>query len=75
VINPDLTLEDYPDSWTRFTGRISGLTQPASGRIGLRYFVPEASYLSQSNASYLGIDNFRYQSPHTSLPPRGEAFG
>jgi hypothetical protein len=63
VINPDLTPEGYPNSWTRFTGRISGLTQPAFGRIGFRYFVPEASYVSQNNASYVGIDNFRYQTP------------
>jgi hypothetical protein len=62
VINPGLTPEGYPDSWTRITGRISGLNQPAFGRIGLRYFVPEAS-LSQSNASYIGIDNFSYQTP------------
>jgi hypothetical protein len=63
VINPDLTLKDYPNSWTRFTGRISGLTQPASGRIGFHYFVPKASYSEQSNASYIGIDNFHYQTP------------
>jgi hypothetical protein len=62
VINPGLIPEAYPNTWTRFTGRISGLTQPASGRIGLRYFVPEAS-LSQNNASYIAVDNFRYQTP------------
>jgi hypothetical protein len=67
VINPDLTPEAYPNTWTRFTGRISGLTQPASGRIGFRYFVPEAA-LSQSNASYIGIDNFKYQTPPEGVP-------
>jgi hypothetical protein len=67
VINPDLTPEAYPNTWTRFTGRISGLTQPASGRIGFRYFVPQAA-LSQSNASYIGIDNFKYQTPPQGVP-------
>jgi hypothetical protein len=67
VINPDLIPEAYPNTWTRFTGRISGLTQPASGRIGFRYFVPKAA-LSQSNASYIGIDNFKYQTPPESVP-------
>jgi hypothetical protein len=62
VINPGLKPEAYPNAWTRFTGRVSGLTQPASGRIGFRYFVPKAS-LSQSNASYIGIDNLRYETP------------
>jgi hypothetical protein len=62
VINPDLEINGYPNKWMRVTGRISGLTQPASGRIGFHYFVPEAS-LSQNNASYIGIDNIRYQTP------------
>jgi hypothetical protein len=50
VINPDLTPDGYPNAWTRFTGRISGLTQPTTGRIGFRYFVPKAG-LDQTNAS------------------------
>jgi hypothetical protein len=62
VINPDLVPDGYPNVWTRFTGRISGLTQPTFGRIGFRYFVPEAG-LNQTNASNIGIDNIRYQTP------------
>jgi hypothetical protein len=62
VINPELEPNGYPNTWTKFTGRITGLTQPAEGRLALRYFVPEAGYY-QKNSSSIGIDNFRYQTP------------
>jgi hypothetical protein len=63
VINPDLLVDGYPDTWTKFTGRISGLTQPAFGRIGIRYFVTEASFTKQSNGSFIGVDNIQYNTP------------
>jgi hypothetical protein len=65
VINPDLASDgpnSYPNTWTRYTGRISGLTQPTTGRIGFRYFVSKAG-LNQANSSYIGIDNISYQTP------------
>jgi hypothetical protein len=62
VVNPELQPNGYPNEWTRFTGRINGLTQPTSGRLAFRYFVPEASF-SQINGSVIGIDNVRYQTP------------
>jgi hypothetical protein len=62
VINPDLEPNGYFNEWTRFTGRINGLTQPTSGRLAFRYFVTEAGYY-ETNSSAIGIDNIRYQTP------------
>lgn len=58
-VNPGLTVTGYPNVWTQFSGTISGLAGPTSGRLAFRYFVT-AGGPSGANSDYIGIDNFRY---------------
>ncbi len=46
TINPDLTIEGYPNDWTEYTATISGIPEgkTASGRIAFRYAFPEGGY-------------------------------
>jgi hypothetical protein len=63
-INPDLTANGYPDTWTQYTIVISGLPGPINGRIAFRYYVTEGGP-NGSNSNYIGIDSFTY---YSSLP-------
>lgn len=57
-VNPSLNLS-YPVTWTQYTVTISGLATPVQGRVGFRYFVPDAGYFGD-NSDYIGIDNVVY---------------
>lgn len=56
-VNPDLTTGGYPETWTQFTGIVSGLTGPTACRIGFRYYVTNGGP-SGSNSNFIGIDEF-----------------
>lgn len=58
-INPTLTINVYPQSWTQYTITMSGLPAPTSGRLAFRYFVTGAGP-SGSNSDYIGVDNAVY---------------
>lgn len=58
-INPTLTTNVYPQTWTQYTITISGLPAPTLGRIAFRYFVTSAGPTG-NNSDYIGIDNVVY---------------
>jgi subtilisin family serine protease/subtilisin-like proprotein convertase family protein len=60
-VNPDLDAGGYPEVWTQYTVEISGLPEPANGRLGFRYFVTNAGP-SGSNSNYIGIDTVEFTS-------------
>jgi hypothetical protein len=59
TINPGLDTAGYPDAWTQFTGTVSGLGAPTTGRYAFRYFVSDTSI----NGDYIGIDTLSIDSP------------
>ncbi|HMO60687.1 MAG TPA: choice-of-anchor J domain-containing protein [Ferruginibacter sp.] len=64
AINPNLVLEGeeaYPEEWTKYTVKISGLPAPKKARIALRYFVPDGGPLGK-NSTGIGIDKFSFSS-------------
>ncbi len=67
TINPNLQPgpANYPDTWTRFTATITGITGTVSGRIGFRYWVPNGG--GGANSDYIGIDQVEYTSPPAPL--------
>jgi len=58
-INPDLTVDGYPEEWTQYTVTISGLSEATLGRIGFRYFVTDAGPTG-ANSNYIGIDTLTF---------------
>lgn len=61
TVNAALDTVSYPsvavegDTWTRFTGVVSGLGGPTAGRIGFRYYVTNAGP-SGANSSTIALD-------------------
>ncbi len=66
TVNPDVTLEGYPNSWTAYTATVSGLSGPTNGAVAFRYFVPDGGPLG-SNSDYIGVDSFSV----TAVPEPG----
>src|SRR5271165_6015745 len=65
-INPGATAENgtpggYPTTWTQYTLTISGLSAPTDGRIGFRYYLPDAT----TQGTTIGIDTFSFADPPT----------
>lgn len=54
-VNPTLTVDGYPNTWTEFTSTISGLSGPTDGAIAFRYFVEDGGPAG-TNSDYIGID-------------------
>jgi len=74
-INENLTTGGYPSVWTQFTVTVSGVALPTTGRLALRYFVPDGG-TGFPNGDYIGIDgvSFVCTPPPTPTPapqPRG----
>jgi subtilisin-like proprotein convertase family protein len=63
TVNQNLTVGGYPESWTQFTGTVSGVTGTVAGRVALRYFVTDGGVGNNSNI--IGVDQFEV----TSSPP------
>lgn len=61
-INPNLTNNGYPGSWTVYTATVSGITGTVTGRFGFRYFVTNGGPTG-SNSSYIGLDAVQYALP------------
>ena len=56
-INTALVPDGYPQVWTQYTGTISGLSGGETGRIAMRYVVPDGGGFG-NNSNYIGIDTF-----------------
>lgn len=50
----------YPTEWTRFEGKITGLTKPTNGRFAFRYFIKDVG--SAAKGTGIGIDQVSYTS-------------
>jgi hypothetical protein len=62
TINPNLTLTDYPLTWTQFSYTVSGLTGVVPCKIGFRYFVTNGGPTGD-NSNIIGIDTFLVDRP------------
>lgn len=62
VVNPNLTNDGYPTSWTQYTLTLSGLSETYTGRFAFRYFVTNGGSLG-SNSNYIGIDTVLFTAP------------
>lgn len=60
-INPNLTLLGYPQTWTRFTITVAGVTGTIKGRFAFRYFAPTAGP-DGNNGSLVGVDEVSFTS-------------
>jgi PKD repeat protein len=60
-INPEYAPGGYPTVWTEFVVTISGMDEPALGRIGFRYFVEDGGP-GGANSDNIGLDTFEYVS-------------
>ena len=61
TINPDLS-EQYPVVWTQYEIELDNITEPASGRIGFRYYVTDSGPFGD-NGNFIGIDTFSVIQP------------
>jgi subtilisin-like proprotein convertase family protein len=69
TVNPNLVVgpgtgsgtSGYPDTWTKVSGIVSGVTGTVAGRVALRYFVPNGG--GGANSDYVGVDQFEYSTP------------
>jgi hypothetical protein len=60
-INPNLILSDYPNTWTKYTLTVAGVTGTINARFGFRYFLTDAGP-SGTNGDMIGIDKFEFVS-------------
>lgn len=62
TINQTLVAANFPQTWTKYTYVVSGLTGQVSSRFALRYTVPNGGP-DGSNSNYVGIDAFQVKRP------------
>ncbi|WP_101524805.1 choice-of-anchor J domain-containing protein [Nocardioides houyundeii] len=65
TVNPNLS-NDYPETWTEFSGALSGIRGTKTGCLAFRYFVPDAGD-SGVNGNYIGIDTYTYDDQPSDL--------
>lgn len=54
-VNPNLDLGGYPEDWTEYSFRFTGLSGPTTGKFAFRYFVTDAGQFDD-NANVVGVD-------------------
>jgi hypothetical protein len=59
--NATTNLQAYPKTWTKFTAKVSGLSQPTKSRFAFRYYVPGGDP-NNGLATGIGIDEISYKS-------------
>jgi hypothetical protein len=59
TVNPTLSTTGYPTSWTQFTGTVSGLAGPTTGRFAFDYDVPNGGPAG-TNSFRIGIDTVTF---------------
>src|SRR5206468_11804810 len=67
-INPNYTVNGYPNTWTQFTVTISAIPPGSTGRLAFRYFV-ENGGPQGFNSDYIGIDDVSYNCPVATPTP------
>lgn len=61
TVNGGLALGGYPETWTRVTVTLSGITSVVDGRVAFRYNVPDSGVFGD-NGNVIGVDSFSYVS-------------
>lgn len=63
-VNPNLTKVDFPNTWTKYSFTVAGLTNPVEAKFGFRYFVTNGGPgQSAPNSDIIGIDTFSVDRP------------
>jgi hypothetical protein len=57
TINPSLTTNAYPTSWTPFTFTVTGLSSVTTGRFAFRTSYPNGGFAFGTNGDTVGLDN------------------
>ncbi len=65
TVNSELTQGGYPETWTKFTYTVTGLTGQVSSRFAIRYTVANGGPLGD-NSNYIGVDAFQVKRPVTN---------
>jgi len=60
-INPTLALYGYPETWTKYTVTLSGISGVINGRLAFRYYV-SAGGPDGNNSSMVGVDEVSFTS-------------
>lgn len=60
-INPNLAVLGYPQTWTKFTYTVSGVTGTINGRFAFRYYIPGGGP-DGNNAGLIGVDDVVFTS-------------
>jgi len=60
-INSTLALYGYPETWTKYTATLSGITGTINGRFAFRYYVPNGGP-DGNNSSMVGVDEVKFTS-------------
>jgi Calx-beta domain len=59
TVNPSLTVGGYPETYTQFSGTLSGITGQATGCLAFRYWVTDGGP-DGANSNYIGVDTFAF---------------
>ena len=62
TVNPNLVASEYPQTWTKYTYVVTGLTGQVSSRFAFRYNVTNGGP-NGANSNYVGIDAFKVKRP------------
>lgn len=60
-INAGLAVQAYPQTWTKFTYTVAGVTGTINGRFAFRYFIPSGGP-DGNNAGLIGVDEVSFTS-------------
>ena len=60
-INSTLAVHGYPETWTKYTITLSGITGTINGRLAFRYYVPLGGP-DGNNSSMVGVDEVSFTS-------------
>lgn len=66
-VNPSLTANGYPNTWTQYSYIFSGLAGATSGALGFRYFVPNGGPAG-ANSDFIGIDTVSITAAAVAVP-------
>lgn len=61
-VNPNLTTNGYPSTWTKISYIVTGLSGQVSCKFALRYFVTNGGP-DGNNSNYVGVDSFQIKRP------------
>jgi autotransporter-associated beta strand protein len=75
TVNPNVTANVYPTSWTTFTYTVTGLSNVFSGRVAFHSYYPNGGFGSGTNGDTVGLAQVVYTANNTSFTWSGAASG